>query len=205
MRLTRRLLLGAALGGMLTACRLGNDAGAVVWFRMGLGLYRNGMNDSAVAAFSKAIKLAPYYGPAYNFRGLAYRQLGRWDDAERSFRAALTLGVDSALIMNNLGLLFLDQNDTTAGLDALNNALRINPRLAAALTNRGRLRRMRGQWYDALADLNAALLQRPNDPIARNQRGLVFYGLANFDSAVANFQAAVHDSATFKQAFLNPY
>ena len=65
-----------------------------------------GRYEEAVDGFTKAIELAPLSFKAYNDRGISLLELGRFDDAEVSFKNAITIRKNYAEPHFNLGNLY---------------------------------------------------------------------------------------------------
>jgi tetratricopeptide (TPR) repeat protein len=70
-------------------------------------------------------------------------------------------------------------------------ALRVDPNLAAAYTNRGNAYSNKGMYDRAIADLNQALMLDPNYTKAYNSRGVAYYNKRMYDRAIADFEAAL--------------
>lgn len=60
-------------------------------YHKGLVQFAAGLTEEAVASFTQAITLYPTYIEAYQFRGNAYRQLGRYDLARADYQQVLVL------------------------------------------------------------------------------------------------------------------
>lgn len=60
-------------------------------YHKGLAQFAAGLTEEAVASFTQAITLYPTYIEAYQFRGDAYRQLGRYDLARADYQQVLGL------------------------------------------------------------------------------------------------------------------
>jgi tetratricopeptide (TPR) repeat protein len=69
--------------------------------------------EEALALFDRAVALAPDFAEAWNNRGIAQRNLGRFAEALASFERALAIRPDYAMAWNNRGrvLLYLDRID----------------------------------------------------------------------------------------------
>src|SRR5215510_11857234 len=61
---------------------------AVSYFEKGVDYLKKKKNDDAVKNLRNAVELAPTFYEAHNQLGLAYRESGRLDDAEREFLLA---------------------------------------------------------------------------------------------------------------------
>lgn len=81
-----------------------------------------GLTEEAVASFTQAITLYPTYIEAYQFRGNAYRQLGRYDLARADYQQVLVLNPQPEI-----------QATVTAALQEIAQAKTIAPTSTPAL------------------------------------------------------------------------
>ena len=72
-----------------------------------------------------------------NAYGVALSDEGHDEDAIKQFERALTLDVNNAPALQNLGIVALRRNDIRAAQDYLTRALELNPRLPLALNTLG--------------------------------------------------------------------
>jgi tetratricopeptide (TPR) repeat protein len=71
----------------------------------------------ALASYDAALALRPLYADAHVGRGVALKELGRFDEAQAAFDMALALEPDSAHARNNKGALQLLRGDFANGLE----------------------------------------------------------------------------------------
>lgn len=70
----------------------------------GIRVAQKSLWKEAVYRFEKAIELDPSYGGAWNNLGIAYEQMGRFDDARKAYEKALSLEPNNTFIRNNYDL-----------------------------------------------------------------------------------------------------
>jgi tetratricopeptide (TPR) repeat protein len=90
-----------------------NPQDSDAWYTKGVALQLElGDNQGAVESYSRAIEINPQYFSALFNRGLAYKALGRLDEAKADFTTIVTLkdGV-APQALYNLGLIAIDQGD----------------------------------------------------------------------------------------------
>ena len=100
-----RLWLVAALVALMSATALADrrsDAKAQVDF--GIRVAQKNLWKEAVYRFEKAIEIDKTYGGAWNNLGIAYEQLGRFDEARKAYETALELEPNNTFIRNNYDL-----------------------------------------------------------------------------------------------------
>jgi tetratricopeptide (TPR) repeat protein len=140
------------------------------WFHLGFAYYEQGRCADAARAYEKAAGLNPK--PDHTLLAdwaLALECAGRIDWAEARLREALAIERHPHS-MTLLGRVLAKKGDLEQAMEALNEALRINPSNANALAYRGNVYLLRQQPELALADYEAALRLQPDDPAALKGR-----------------------------------
>jgi tetratricopeptide (TPR) repeat protein len=99
---------------------------AVASFNKGQELHEKGDLDGAVKAYSEAIKLIPEFPEAEFQLATAYKQLGKDDLAERSFRRAVELREDWSLALAGLGAFLVDKDKLTEAEPLLKKAIELD-------------------------------------------------------------------------------
>ncbi len=92
---------------------------------------------AALQSSDAALDLAPEHVPALRVRGRALHQLGRADEAEAAYLAALRLRADDGWSLNNLALLYLEQERFEPALAPLARAAELLPAVAVVRNNLG--------------------------------------------------------------------
>jgi tetratricopeptide (TPR) repeat protein len=108
-----------------------------------IGLLRveTGKYEEAVKSFQKAIRLKPDAGIFYSNMSVAYAKLGKPDEAEQILQKAFSMKDGSlsrealAYSYNNLGLSWLEKNQTEKAISYFNKALELQPDFNAAREN----------------------------------------------------------------------
>ena len=98
-------------------------------------------------------------------------QLGQHEPALVALAKAARLKPDDAIIPYNTGRALQALGRAEDAERAYDLALSIDHRLLPALSARADLLAARGEWAGALADLETALVSKPNDPRLRLRRG----------------------------------
>jgi tetratricopeptide (TPR) repeat protein len=112
-----------------------------------------GRDFDALAAYDRAVRLAPNYARAYNYRGsFKYARLGDLQGAIADFDSAIGYDPDYATAYANRGLLRYQQlGDIPGALADLNLAIVLNPGDASVYNTRGLIK------YGELGDIEYAL------------------------------------------------
>ncbi len=141
----------------------------------------------AVDLISQAIKLNgrnPFY---FSNLGVALRQLGRPDEALRSFERALALKPDFAEAFINRGNAQRDLKRLDEALASYDQALARQPDHAEALISRGSTLQALGRPDNALACYDRALVLRPGSADAFINRGAALKQLRRLDESLASY------------------
>jgi Flp pilus assembly protein TadD len=112
--------------------------------------------QTAVEAFSEAIRLRPNDVRGYRPRGIAYLHLAELDRAVADFDEALRLAPDDARVLYNRGLAYFRKNDYDRALGDIGEAIRLEPSYAKAYRARGGVYRKKGDEVRARADQQKA-------------------------------------------------
>jgi len=163
-----------------------------------LRLSREGYHEEALAAASRAIRIAPQHALAHHLRGSALSDLGRHAEALDSFRQALAL--DPALIVVHskiaLELEFLDRN--AEALDVYTEVLQSEPGMGPFYFYRARVLRTLGRYEEALADYDQALRLGPRMANTREEKGITLALAGRYHDALGELEAAAE--ATMRQS-----
>src|SRR3984893_8022230 len=151
--------------------------------------------DVAIAEFKKATELAPTRAEAFVNLGQAYMENQDYGAAIAPLKHALTLSPDLAAAHQLLGYALLAQGYNAESIPHLEKA---QDRAALGIAQIGT-----GQLPQAVENLQAALVQHPNDP------DLLYYlgrasGLLS-KQAIDTLQGAYPDSARAHQALAENY
>jgi len=149
--------LPAAIIDMEAAVALGESAGSPAqrarhWNELGLLCADAGEPFRAIAAFHKAVALAPGYARAHNNLGHALRGANRVAEALDAFSRAVIVDNRYALAWANLGALKFDTGDEVAAEEALKKALALDANQRTAVMTLAAIERGRSR-LDAAAQL----------------------------------------------------
>lgn len=106
------------------------------WFSEAAALsYTN--PQKTIEYLDSAIKLKPDYADAFNERGIAYSQLGRYQRAIDDFNEAIRLKPDRFDTFNNRGIAYSLLNQYQHAVENFNEAIRLNPNNVNSYNDRG--------------------------------------------------------------------
>jgi tetratricopeptide (TPR) repeat protein len=125
----------------------------------------------------------------------AASQRGDYDTAIREYTLAIDAGdlphPDSFFAFNNRANAYAAKRDWDHAVQDYSEALRRNPKFAAARRNRGLVYTRKGDHELAIQDFTEAARLDPDDPHALIYRGVVYCERREFDRAIRDFDAAL--------------
>ncbi len=149
------------------ACRLVVEHGlatgaelAKAEVRLGRSLREAGKGDEAIAAYTKAIEIAPT-AEAFTQRGVAHFDKEEWDAAIADYAKAIELDARHGEAFNNRAWLYYRLGDYDLAIKDADRAVLLVPGAAYAWDTRGHIRAARGDKTGAVSDLEQALKLDP--------------------------------------------
>jgi tetratricopeptide (TPR) repeat protein len=132
-----------------------------VYSRLGTDYLRLHDLPKAVEAMAHANDINPADLENSRNLGIAYMQMGRKDDAERTFRAITAQNDRYAPAYDGLGLLALQREDIETARREFEKALQVDPKEVVALLNLGMLYQKTGNQERALYYFQSFLTKAP--------------------------------------------
>jgi len=109
--------------------RAASKTSANDWFDRGIDLEETDP-AAALEAYAEALNVDPKLVDAHVNRGWLLHEAGRFDDAERAYRAAIVACGNEPLVLYNLGVLLADMERKKEAIEVYQAALRGNPGFA---------------------------------------------------------------------------
>ena len=159
----------------------------------------NGM----LAHCQKWTKAEPENADAWFSLGLAYSDLGRYDDAIAANREALRINSEDTAAWNNLGSTYNNLGRPDDAIAAYREAVRINPEHASAWYGLGIAYIELGRYDDAIAANREAVRINPEDAPAWINLGFAYGNLDRPDDAIAAYRKALRINPELAVAWNN--
>jgi Flp pilus assembly protein TadD len=192
-----------ALGDLETAGRLfevvakiegGAGDGRLLQGR-GLVALGQGRTDEAIDLLEQSVGREPGLWRAWAGLGRAYGRQGKSRQARSAFGRAEEVAPSPAIVMNDVGMLHLEENDPAAALEAFQRALEVDPANATASANARIARAMLGDYDAAIAGA------RPEElPDVLNNVGYIAVVNGDFDVADRLLRRAIEISPVYHEA-----
>lgn len=176
---------------------------AEVWHEAGLVHLQAGQPSSAAELLANAVALAPNNAMFHSTLGAAYRALGDTDRAIASFRKSIAASPTAPEAHNNLALALKAAAQHDAALAEFDAAVRLRPDYVNGWFNRGNLLREVGRFEAAIESYRTALAHSFADPSIVCQLGVAQYDFAQYEAALASFEAALALDPNYPEAHRN--
>lgn len=170
----------AALGAAFAEAPEARSAAALASIAM-----QRGDLEAAFGWFDRLVADRPQDAALWNARGVAAHQMGRWGDAETSYRRALAVVPDDVVCLNNLGVLLAQRGAPRDAAPLFARGAEVAPRERALRWNAALAQAAAGR-PDAARPLLEGLASEPDAP----EDAEVWYALARVRLADGALDAA---------------
>jgi tetratricopeptide (TPR) repeat protein len=138
---------------------------------------------------------------AWNNRGIALYDLGRYEEAVASYDKAIEIKPDDEEAWNNRGIALRNLGRYEEAVASYDKALEIKPDFETAWNNRGNALRNLGRYEEAVASYDKAIEIKPDDEEAWNNRGNALMNLGRYEEAVASYNKAIEIKPDYQDAW----
>lgn len=104
---------------------------------------------------------------------------------------------------NNRGAAYDDKHDSDRAIQDYNEAIRLNPNIAAAFYGRGEAYDHTGNFDLAIQNYNEAIRLSPNFTYAYDGRGRAYRNKGDFDLAIQSYDEAIRRNPNYAAAYNN--
>jgi predicted TPR repeat methyltransferase len=164
-----------------------------------LGRLKQLENDhqGAITTYKVMLDQQPNAGIVWNNLGVAYREIGKPDDAMSSFREAVRFAPQMAEAWNNLGVAQDELNLTENAVNSYKKAIEIQPDYASPHLNLGISLQKSEQFKEAEEHYNNVLKIQPDNEVARFMRQSIG-GVETPDAAPMEHVRSIFDQCAEK-------
>ncbi|MBD2183144.1 tetratricopeptide repeat protein [Aerosakkonema funiforme] len=145
----------------------------------------------AIISYDKAISIYPNYHDAWFNRGVALKDLGRYEEAILSYDRALDIQPNSDETWMNRGAALRSLGCLEDAIVSYEQALQLNPDKYQAWYNRGIALLNLGRIEEAIFSYDRALEIKPYFHQAWNNRGNALLNLERFEEALFSYDKAL--------------
>jgi tetratricopeptide (TPR) repeat protein len=159
-----------------------------------------GQYDNAIADYSRAIEVNPYYAEAYSNRGAAYLITQQWGKAIADLSKAISINPGLIDAYTNRGITYGKINQWDSALVDFSRVIVINPNISKAYYNRGNTYSKLGLWDNAITDYSKMINMGTMDERVYAYRGIAFSQLKQWDKAIVDYSKALEINPYFELA-----
>ncbi len=131
---------------------------------LAVNMHKAGNLKDAIEFYSEAIRKNPKSAEAFNWRGIAYDDLGETDKALKDFSEAIEINNSYADAYNNRGEIYRKKKMYREALNDYSKALQLEPNFAEAYYNVGIVNEAENRPGPAIANYENYLKNKPDAP-----------------------------------------
>lgn len=161
-----------------------------------------GKTEEAVRLHLRALEEDPALLTARVNLMILYGESKRVEAAEEQYRTCLDLGLESAELHYNYGVVAYGTGQAKEAKDAFRKALDMNPNHALANHNLGQMLEEDGRFDEAMQMYRRALANRPDHALSHYKLGMLWVRKRRAPEAVLAFQEAIKDSSDRRPTYL---
>jgi len=175
---------------------------ARIHYQLGVSYLNEGNRIGALQELLQALKISPADKDIRNALGLAYLSLDDFKEAIIHFKKSVEIDPEFSEAHNNLGVTYLRleeyDNAISAFESATSNVLYATPEMA--LNNIGWAHYKKGDLEKAMEYYGRALKFAPDFPMARYNKGLIYFDRKKYKDAEYEFKRLIKDFPGFAEA-----
>jgi tetratricopeptide (TPR) repeat protein/transglutaminase-like putative cysteine protease len=155
-----------------------------------------GNPEGAIPLLQRAVELEPKHKLAWNYLGLAYLRLGKFDDATSAFRKQIEINPYDEYAYNDLGLALQQQQKFTEAIAAYQKQIELNPLDNFAHAALGSLYLTQHKYAEAVPELDKATVLSPENAELEVGLGQAYLNTGEKEKALAAFEKGVEIART---------
>jgi predicted O-linked N-acetylglucosamine transferase (SPINDLY family) len=157
----------------------------------------------ALGAGTKAVELDPGDNEAHNSLGAILQDLGRFEEAEASYKQTIALKSDYAEAHSNLGITLQELGRLEEAEASYRQAIALEPNYAEAHSNLGATLQVVGRLEEAEASYTQAISLKPDFADAHYNLGNILQGMGKLEEAEASCRQAIALKYDYAEAHNN--
>lgn len=163
---------------------------------------RGGVNEllEASSLCERALEMSPYNKSALLTLGSIAKEQKQFTKSLSFYEKAKSISQDDALIMNNLGNLYLEMGELRLAILNLDGAVKLDPNYHEAHNNLGTALLRVGRHIEAFDHLKLAVAQYTKDPLYYKNLGDCLRYLGQIDDAEEHYLLALKQNDNFYDA-----
>ncbi|PKL62276.1 MAG: hypothetical protein CVV31_07215, partial [Methanomicrobiales archaeon HGW-Methanomicrobiales-2] len=151
----------------------------------------------------RALEVGPKYARAWNNKGVALGNLGRYDEGIQCYDRVLEVDPKDADAWYSEGVALGNLGRYNEAVQCYDRALEIDPKYAYAWNNRGNALQSLSRYNEAIPCYNRALEVDPKLAYAWNGKGAALQSLSRYDEAIRCYDRALEVDPNYARAKSN--
>ena len=173
------------------------------WKALGLALNKSDRESEGLVASQRALEIDSQDAEVHSNLAVTFKALGRFDEAEASFRNAITLTPDPAETHNNLGSMLHELSKFDDAEASYRNAIKLKPDFTEAHSRLGLVLNALGRFEEAEACYNKAIELNPKFFEALINLGAMLQDLRRLEEAETCYSKALELKPDLAEAHAN--
>ena len=157
--------------------------------------------QNSITLFEHLLKVTSNNYLAYSNLGVAYSQLGRYQQALENCEQAIRIKPDVAKIHRNLGAVYGNLGRYQEEIEACRKAIKISPDYVDAYVDLGAAHSSLGRYQEAIDDYKQAIKIKPDVVEAYYNLGIVYDKLGRYQEAIEAFEQAIRIKPDYVKAY----
>lgn len=137
------------------------------------------------------------------YSSLTIKQNTYWRNPITLYKRTLKFVFDSAVLHNNLGILYGDKGDIEGALSQFKKAIEIDALYVNAYNNLGKTSSLIGKKEEAIAYYKKAIELYPDSVQTYYNLGNIYNDIGNYQEAIASYSRAIEISPYYAEAYNN--
>ena len=179
------------------------DQQASLLFEQGNIFFANIQNQEAISAYDRALEFKPDLHQAWNNRGSALVNLGRYEEAIVAYDRALEIKPDFPQAWQNRGIALDNLGRYEEAIASCDKAVAINPDYYQAWLERGYCFEKLGQYEESRKSHSEAVRIKPDYAEGWYNQGVQLGNLGRYEEAIVAFDQALQFKPDYHQAWNN--
>ncbi|MGA2071311.1 MAG: tetratricopeptide repeat protein, partial [Sedimentisphaerales bacterium] len=157
----------------------------------------------SVSLFEYMLSKAPNASPPRYNLGVAYGELGRYQEAIEALKQAIRIKPDLAEAHYNLGNAYNSLGRYQDAIESYKQAIRIKPDYAEAYDNLGNAYLELSRYQDAVEAYKQAIRIKPDYAEVHYNLGNTYSSLGRYQDAIEDYKQAIRINPDYSEAYYN--
>jgi len=153
--------------------------------------------------YERTLKYAPDSLRVYNNLGIAYKEMGKNEEAVRAFGKASEIDPDDPDVYNNLGNAYANLGVGEEAISAYKKAIQLKPDFSDAYNNLGIVYYNTGRMGEAITLFEEAIKKNPLFAGAYNNLGVLYKSVGRREDAIRVYEKAIEINPDLADAYYN--